>query len=671
MNPCVLRRVASTRLFCFLLFGCAPMWAHAQSSPTPAGQPDAANATSGSAASAASEGSEADANANPDGPPRFGISLDTLESLKPMLLRHMELQRFRFLSDLDASELERLLAAAPDNLRDLLGTQGYFDPKIHINWQPAASSDPKTAPLGEVDIRVEPGPLTEVATSQVYFQGDIATDETAKAQRELLQRSSQQAVGKPFTQSQWDSAKGTALRLLTAERYPRGRIVNSLSDIDTTTRQAHWHIELDSGPPVFIGDVRIEGAQRYDPVTAERLARLAGLQKGADYSLVNLQNAQQSISDSGYYTSVFAYVDLDQEGENRNSAAPVVVQVKEAQPQKVVLGVGGSTNSGPRLSLEHTHLRLPLIDWRAHSKIQLEKDDQLISSDWSAPIEDDGWHWLASGRIARQIDNNTTTSSLRLSLGRSEESPALDRRYFVQYDRARTVNTESELASSDGNEAALSINYGWTWRRFDNVPFPDQGYGLGLTLGAGTTLGSVRQPFTTTQVRWLGYWPLGGSIKEDLLAGVASGEQRPADKRSRFGRLALRLQGGAVLADADAPIPDTQLFLTGGDNTVRGYGLRDIGVTQSDGSVTAGRYLAVASFEWQRPIWSDGARTAWESVVFVDAGAVANQVAKLEAKVGVGVGARYNSPVGPLQMDLAYGLDAKRFRIHLNVGFTF
>jgi translocation and assembly module TamA len=104
---------------------------------------------------------------------------------------------------------------------------------------------------------------------------------------------------------------------------------------------------------------------------------------------------------------------------------------------------------------------------------------------------------------------------------------------------------------------------------------------------------------------------------------------------------------------------------------VRGYGLREIGVTLADGSVTAGRYLAVASFEWQRPIWSDGVRSSWESVVFVDAGAVTNQVADLKAKVGVGVGARYNSPVGPLQMDLAYGLDAKRFRIHLNVGFTF
>lgn len=656
MNFSFLRRVASTRLFYGLLLSVAPAWALAQSPVKP--EP-----------TATATGPEDEANAK--APPRFSIKLDTLETLKPLLLRHIELQRFQTLSDLDATELERLLAAAPDNLRELLGTQGYFDPTIAVDWKPAVSGDSSAPALGEVQIRVEPGPATKINSSNLYFKGDIQNAEAATAQRELLQRSSQIPVGKPFSQAAWDGLKSDSLRQLTSQRYPRGRILNSLSDIDTAEHAAHWYIELDSGPPVSIGDVRIEGAKRYGSLTPERLVRLAGLTRGADYSLAQLQDAQQKIADSGYYTSVFAYIDLDQEGADKDNAAPVVVQLKEAKAQKVVLGVGGSTNSGPRLSLEHTHLSLPLIGWQAHSKLQLEKSDQLLSSDWSAPIEENGWHWLASGQIARQIDDTTTTSSQRLSVGKSKESAALDRRYFLQYDRARTLNTASELASSNGNETAVSANYGWTWRRFDNVPFPDQGYGLGLTLGIGTTLGTVRKPFTTTQVRWLGYWPLGGSIQEDLLAGLSSGEARAPDQRSRFGRLALRLQGGAVLADAQAPIPDTQLYLTGGDSTVRGYGLRDIGVQRADGSVSAGRYLAVASFEWQRPLYSAGTRTAWESVVFVDAGAVANQVADLQAKVGVGVGARYNSPVGPLQMDLAYGLDAKRFRIHLNVGFSF
>jgi translocation and assembly module TamA len=113
------------------------------------------------------------------------------------------------------------------------------------------------------------------------------------------------------------------------------------------------------------------------------------------------------------------------------------------------------------------------------------------------------------------------------------------------------------------------------------------------------------------------------------------------------------------------------LFLTGGDQTVRGYALRDIGVPQTNGTLSPGRLLAAGSLEWQRPIWVDGARTSWESAVFVDAGSVANQASALKPKVGVGVGARYLSPVGPLQMDLAYGVDARRLRLHLSLGFAF
>jgi translocation and assembly module TamA len=37
----------------------------------------------------------------------------------------------------------------------------------------------------------------------------------------------------------------------------------------------------------------------------------------------------------------------------------------------------------------------------------------------------------------------------------------------------------------------------------------------------------------------------------------------------------------------------------------------------------------------------------------------------------VGTGVRINSPVGPMELDLAYGLQSRAFRLHMNVGFTF
>jgi translocation and assembly module TamA len=133
----------------------------------------------------------------------------------------------------------------------------------------------------------------------------------------------------------------------------------------------------------------------------------------------------------------------------------------------------------------------------------------------------------------------------------------------------------------------------------------------------------------------------------------------------------VRAQAGAVLARDGVVLPSTLLFLTGGDATVRGYSYHSIGAAEANGITTPGRYLVSGSVEWQRPILIDGRPSEWESTVFIDAGAVADKTAQLKAKVGIGAGVRYRSPVGPLQLDLAYGVDTGNLRLHLSVGFTF
>ena len=63
--------------------------------------------------------------------------------------------------------------------------------------------------------------------------------------------------------------------------------------------------------------------------------------------------------------------------------------------------------------------------------------------------------------------------------------------------------------------------------------------------------------------------------------------------------------------------------------------------------------------------------TDWESTLFLDGGAVADKPSDLRPKFGVGAGVRWRSPVGPLQIDVAYGLATQEVRLHLSVGFTF
>jgi translocation and assembly module TamA len=191
------------------------------------------------------------------------------------------------------------------------------------------------------------------------------------------------------------------------------------------------------------------------------------------------------------------------------------------------------------------------------------------------------------------------------------------------------------------------VNYVWTGRYFDTMPTPNSGFGLGVELGGGVTLGTDRSPFQRTVLRWLGVRPL-----------------------SR-GRLQLRAEAGAVLARASAQLPATQLFRTGGDTTVRGYGFRDIGVKLANGEVGPGRYLAVGSVEWQRPIRRGGVDSDYDSLLFIDAGAVANKASELRAVVGIGTGVRWRSPIGPVQAAIAYGVQPRKLRLHFSVGFQF
>lgn len=655
MTPDFLRRASRARWSLWLAAGLWPAWALAQAPASEATAP----ATAQSAPDAPGDEATDDASAEP----RFDVEVQADAALREFLLRHLELMRFRQLRDLDAAELARLLTRTPDNLLDLLGTLGYFSPKILV--EPPAPVGP--TPLGTVRIAVEPGPVTRVASADVYFRGDIADNPQAAGQRAAVQSALSLRPGQTFTQADWSSAKTAVLRALTAQLYPAGRIYNSLADVDTNDQSVRLAVELDSGPPLRIGGVRIEGAERYATEVVERLVRLSGLTPGSAYDLARLRDAQQRITDTGYFESVYVSVDP---GVDQNTA-PVLVQLREAQRQKLVLGVGGSTDSGARLSVEHTHLRVPGIDWRAVTKLQLEREDQHLSTDWSAPVDDKGWRWIASALAARQIDGFDTTTSQRLRLGQAQSSANLDRSFFLQVDRARSVNSAVSSLGTAVAEASITANYAWTRRRFDSTPFPQHGYGVGLELGAGYTLVGERRPFGRTVGRWLGYWPLGSGFtlaQEQTPLGVARTPERP---RSRWGRLALRLEGGAVWAQADTPVPETQLFLTGGDATVRGYALRDIGVAQVDGGVSPGRFMAAGSVEWQIPIWRNGQRTPWEAALFIDGGSVADRINDLKTRWGVGTGVRYNSPVGPLRLDLAYGAQPRAWRLHFNVGFTF
>ena len=80
---------------------------------------------------------------------------------------------------------------------------------------------------------------------------------------------------------------------------------------------------------------------------------------------------------------------------------------------------------------------------------------------------------------------------------------------------------------------------------------------------------------------------------------------------------------------------------------------------------------------WEQQRASAASTSDWRRQVEEEAAAnrtlrsLADSLGGLSPSAGVGTGVRYASPVGPLQADIAYGLKARKLRVHLTVGVTF
>ena len=117
--------------------------------------------------------------------------------------------------------------------------------------------------------------------------------------------------------------------------------------------------------------------------------------------------------------------------------------------------------------------------------------------------------------------------------------------------------------------------------------------------------------------------------------------------------------------------PDQRLY-AGGSTTVRGYRYQQISPLFPDNRPTGGTSLDAGQLELrQRIVGKIGA------VLFADAGQVATTSAPFNGplRVGVGVGARYYTPIGPIRLDVAVPVDKvpgdDSFELYIGLGETF
>jgi outer membrane protein insertion porin family len=127
-------------------------------------------------------------------------------------------------------------------------------------------------------------------------------------------------------------------------------------------------------------------------------------------------------------------------------------------------------------------------------------------------------------------------------------------------------------------------------------------------------------------------------------------------------------------------LPASERFFAGGDSTIRGYALDSVGAPETispTGFPTGGNAVLVFNGELRVPVWGD-----LGSALFIDGGNVFRRVTQVDLAAlrgSVGFGVRYNSPIGPVRLDLGFKLDRRlignrlepRTAVHFSIGHAF
>lgn len=120
-------------------------------------------------------------------------------------------------------------------------------------------------------------------------------------------------------------------------------------------------------------------------------------------------------------------------------------------------------------------------------------------------------------------------------------------------------------------------------------------------------------------------------------------------------------------------IPIDERFFNGGSTTVRSFDERDLGPHDSQGNPIGGEYYTIFNVEYTFPLYGE-----LLGAVFVDAGNLlpdASSPGLDDMRYGVGVGLRYNLPIGPIRLDYGVNPDPRRDEafgaFHFSIGFAF
>jgi translocation and assembly module TamA len=516
--------------------------------------------------------------------------------------------------------VEQRYRDAEPRILEALQAFGYYEPGI------AASLD-----LGEecwrARFEIDLGEPVRVRNLNVAVRGDAEQDPAFAAA--LVEPAL--AVGAALDHGAYERLKRRLTDLARERGYPGATLSANRIDVYPAEHAADVSLVLDSGPRYAFGPTELV----QDVLTPELAASYITFKEGDPYDARRLLDVYATLADSGYFRTIDV---RPLPPDDATRTIPISVTLTGAARRQQSYGVGFSTDTGPRFRFGRNNRRFNEQGHQFGINAQLSPVVSEITANYRMPLRS-RTEWLNFDAGVEREDTDTSESK-RLELGARRVN---ERR--GEWTRTEMLSLRVEdfaVADQESRARLLMPGVDWTRIRADNEIRPTRGSRVSIELRAAsdTLMSDTTFVQATAQGKWI--W-----------------------STERGQRFLVRGHVGATAERAFEELPASVRFFAGGDNSVRGYAFEALGPVDADGKVVGGSSLATGSFEFEQPL-----RARWSLAFFVDSG---NAFAEshIDAKTSVGVGGRWQSPLGPIRLDIARPIDdplADRWRVHVSLG---
>ncbi|MDP4528417.1 autotransporter assembly complex family protein [Alkalimonas delamerensis] len=508
--------------------------------------------------------------------------------------------------------------------RTALRALGYYHPEFHFQIERSAR--------GSVLImQIEPGAQTHYQQVDVQITGDAATD------LDFLRLKARLAPqpGDPVHHGRYEQLKSSLDNLALRKGYFQADFTQNRLAVSEALKEARLTLHFDSGPRYHFGDVRFSGSQ----IQEQRLYSLIPFQSGEPYLASLLGEFNQALANTNWFGSIL--IEPDNESlEDRSQMVPLHVQLEPRARNSVELGVGYTEVQGGRLKVNWNR---PWLNDRGHSlnnRLALSSIEQSLESSYRLPLRNVAQDFYQFQTGVKNFENRD---------GKGQDYTLAAERHWLltnQWYRTASVRwlySEFIQAEKEDRSNLWMPGISFTRSRSQGGMMPSRGDRLLFSAEVSDRAWGSDNRFIRLRSR--------------------------ANYITSFGsdhRVVTRLDAGAILLEEATELPPSLRFFAGGDNSIRGYGYERVAPRDDAGLLLGGRYMVTGSAEYQYRLTGN-----WWLASFVDYGSSWSR--DPDWKRGVGLGVRWASPIGPVRLDFAWGLDhdegkPRQFQLHFSLG---